>query len=36
MDDMIEFLGPQYLGEHYVTIANEILKFCSCPIAGIR
>lgn len=36
MDDMVEFLGPQILGQHYITVANEIIKYCSCPVAGIR
>lgn len=36
MDDMVEFLGPQYLGQQYNVIAGQIIKFCSCPVAGIR
>lgn len=36
MDDMVEFLGPQYLGEKYNDIARQIIKFCHCPVAGIR
>jgi hypothetical protein len=36
MDDMVEFLGPEILGGHYVTVAKEIIKFCVSPIAACR
>lgn len=36
MDDMVEFLGPEILGVHYVSIAKEIIKFCTSSIAACR
>ena len=36
MDDMVEFLGPALLGEHYVSVAREIIKFCSSNVAAVR
>ena len=36
MDDMIEFLGPEILGPHYVTVAKEIIRFCGSPVAACR
>jgi hypothetical protein len=36
MDDMVEFLGPELLGAHYVTVAKEIIKFCNSSIAACR
>ena len=35
-DDMVEFLGPEVLGVHYVTVAKEIIKFCTSPAAACR
>lgn len=36
MDDMVEFLGPELLGSNYVSVAKEIIKFCSSHIAAVR
>lgn len=36
MDDMVEFLGPDLLGSHYITVAKEIIKFCGSSIAAVR
>lgn len=36
LDDMAEFLGPQFLGNHWTTIASEIIKFCSSNVSAIR
>ena len=36
MDDMVEFLGPDLLGPHYITVAREIIKFCNHPVAAVR
>jgi len=36
MDDMVEFLGPELLGPHYVTVAKEIIKFCTSTTAAVR
>ena len=36
MDDMVEFLGPEILGEHYVIVSRSIIKFCSADISAIR
>lgn len=36
MDDMIEFLGPDVLGEHYSEIANKVINFCNSNDSGIR
>lgn len=36
MDDMVEFLGPELLGEHYVFVAKEIIKFCVSPVSACR
>jgi len=36
MDDMVEFLGPALLGDHYFTVAKEIIKYCGSPVAAIR
>lgn len=36
LDDMVEFLGPQILGQHYMTVAEQIIKFCSNPDSAIR
>jgi hypothetical protein len=36
MDDMVEFLGPDLLGPHYVTVAKQIIKYCGSSIAAVR
>ena len=36
MDDMVEFLGPQYLGDQYQGVCLEIIKQCSSPVAAVR
>ena len=36
MDDMVEFLGPNILGVHYVTVAQQIIKYCNSPTAALR
>jgi importin-5 len=36
MDDMVEFLGPELLGPHYITVAKEIIKFCGSATAAVR
>lgn len=28
MDDMVEYLGPEVLGDHYRNVAVQIIKFC--------
>ena len=33
---MVEFLGYQYLGEHYPTVARQIIHFCNSPVPAIR
>lgn len=33
---MVEFLGPDVLGDHYVNVAREIIKFCNNPISALR
>lgn len=36
MDDMVEYLGPEVLGDHYRNVAVQIIKFCSSPVAALR
>lgn len=36
LDDMVEFLGYQYLGDNYVQVAKQIIHFCSSPVPAIR
>lgn len=36
MDDMVEFLGPDVLKDHYVTVATQIIKFCNSPVPALR
>ena len=36
MDDMVEFLGPELLGQHYVTVAKEIIRFCTSTVSAVR
>jgi importin-5 len=37
MDDMVEFLGPNFLGPQiYVEVAKQIIKFCNSPTAAVR
>jgi Importin repeat 6 len=36
LDDMVEFLGPEILGQHYITVADQIIKFCNNPDSAIR
>ena len=36
MDDMVEYLGPQYLGSNYLSVARSIISQCSSPIDSIR
>jgi importin-5 len=36
MDDMVEFLGPEILKDHYVTVASQIIKFCNSTVAALR
>jgi len=36
MDDMVEFLGPEILKDHYVTVANQIIKFCNSTVPALR
>ena len=36
MVDMVEFLGPELLGQHYLLIAQQIIKFCNHSISPIR
>lgn len=36
MDDMVEFLGPDLLGPHYIPVAKEIIKFTKSPVAAVR
>lgn len=36
MDDMIEYLGPEILGQHYTTVAQQIIKFCNSQNPAMR
>lgn len=36
MDDMVEYLGPEVLGNHYANVATQIIKFCASPVAALR
>lgn len=36
LDDMVEFLGPDILGTHYLDVAQQIIKFCNAPISALR
>ena len=36
LDDMVEFLGPEILGQKFIDIAQQIAKFCSSSDAAIR
>ena len=36
MDDMVEYLGPEVLGVHYTTVAQQIIKFCNSPNPALR
>jgi hypothetical protein len=36
LDDMVEYLGPSYLGSQFNVIASQIIKFCSSSVAAIR
>jgi importin-5 len=36
LDDMVEFLGPAYLGENYPQVAKQIIHFCNSPVPAIR
>ena len=29
MDDMVEYLGPQFLGQNYLMVAQSIISQCS-------
>ena len=33
---MVEFLGPEFVGQQYPFIAQQIIKFTQSPVAGIR
>ena len=36
MDDMVEYLGPEILQQHYVTVATQIIKFCNSTVPALR
>ena len=36
LDDMIEFLGPEILGQHYKEISQQIIKFCASQTHALR
>lgn len=36
LDDMVEFLGYQYLGDNYAQVAKQIIHFCNSPVPAIR
>lgn len=36
MCDMVEYLGPTFLGAHYFTVAREIIKYSNSNIAAVR
>lgn len=36
LDDMVEFLGPELLGAHYVDVAKQIISHCGSTIAAVR
>ncbi len=36
MDDMVEFLGPDLLGQLYVEIAKKIISYCNSQTAAVR
>lgn len=36
LDDMVEFLGYQYLGDNYAQVAKQIIQFCNSPVPAIR
>lgn len=36
LDDMVEFLGYQYLGENYAHVAKQIIHFTNSPVPSIR
>jgi hypothetical protein len=36
LDDMVEFLGYQFLGDHYPQVAKQIIHFCNSPVPAIR
>jgi hypothetical protein len=36
LDDMVEFLGPDFLGPLYIQIAEQICKFSNSKFAAIR
>jgi len=36
LDDMVEYLGPDILQQHYVTVATQIIKFCNSPVPALR
>jgi importin-5 len=36
MDDMVEYLGPEVLKDHYVDVAQQIIKFCNSTVPALR